>query len=149
MNKLRLSSGFTLFELLVSISIIAILTAIASASFSGAQRKARDSRRISDMNTIQKAAEQYYSFANYTYPVAKTAAAWTASNGQVTLDVFPRDPKLDSLGVGWTDYSTNTFTGSAYCFCAAMENAMGNSTNNTCTGFVNGTGTFYCVKNQQ
>lgn len=138
-----MNKGFTLFELLVSISIIAILTAIATMSFSGAQKKARDSRRVSDMYSLQKAAEQYYSFSNYNYPT--TASSWTATNGQVVLEAFPSDPK----GVGYTGYSTTTLTASAYCICAALENNSGNSTNNTCTGFVAGTGAFYCVKNQQ
>ena len=43
------NKGFTLFELLVSISIIALLTALATISFSSAQKKARDSKRIQDM----------------------------------------------------------------------------------------------------
>lgn len=134
--------GFTLFELLVSISIIAILTAIASMSFSVAQKKARDSRRISDMNSIQKAAEQYYSLANYSYPATVTEA-WTI-NSQTVLEMFPNDPK----SVGWTAYNP-TFTAISYCVCSALENNIGNSTNNSCTGFVSGTGSFYCVKNQQ
>ncbi len=160
MNKLRLprrlniiaprndvfKRGFTLFELLVSISIIAILTAIATMSFSGAQKKARDSRRVSDMNSLQKAAEQYYAFSSYVYPT--TASSWTATNGQMVLEVFPKDPKLDSLGVGWTAYFPTLAAGS-YCICAALENNTGNSTNNTCSAFVVGTGAFYCVKNQQ
>ena len=134
--------GFTLFELLVSISIIAILTAIASMSFSGAQKKARDSRRISDMNSVQKAAEQFYSFNNYSYPPSITTP-WTTVNGQTVLDVFPADPK----GVGWTAYTFNV--GATYCACATLESATGNSNTNTCAAFVNGTGTMYCVKNQQ
>ena len=53
--------GFTLFELLVSISIIAILTALATVSYSIAQKKARDARRTQDMDAIRKAQELYYS----------------------------------------------------------------------------------------
>jgi len=138
----NMKKGFTLFELLVSISIIAILTAIASMSFSGAQKKARDSKRISDMNSVQKAAEQYYSFSSYVYP-SNTNVAWTATNGQTVLDVFPADPKQ----TGWTGYVYSA--GVTYCACAALENNTGNSTNNICSAFVNGTGQFYCVKNQQ
>lgn len=136
-------NAFTLFELLVSISIIAILTAIASLSFSGAQKKARDSRRISDMNSVQKAAEQYYSFSNYKYPLT-SSGSWIADNGTTIMDIFPIDPK----GIGYTA-PTPALTTTAYCFCAVLENNIGNSTNQTCTSFVNGTGHFYCVKNQQ
>lgn len=137
-------NGFTLFELLVSISIIAVLTAIASMSFSGAQKKARDSRRVSDMNSLQKAAEQYYSFSNYSYLSAIPAGAWTAANGQTVLDVAPIDPKT----APYTQYSMAT-TANNYCFCALLESATGNSNDNLCTTFVSGTGTYYCVKNQQ
>lgn len=136
--------AFTLFELLVSISIIAIMTAIATVSFSGAQKKARDSRRVTDMNSVQKAAEQYYAFSNYVYPATGVGGtAWIATNGQTVLEVFPNDPKTGTL----TPY---IYTGGAtYCACATLENNTGNSTNSTCTGFVNGTGSYYCVKNQQ
>lgn len=141
MNKKNNTLGFTLFELLVSISIIAILTAIASMSFSGAQKRARDARRVQDMNSIQKAAEQYYSLSNYQYPTTYSGA-WTV-NDQTILESFPKDPK----GIAYT--APSALTTSVYCFCAVSENATGNSTNQTCTGFVNGTGNFYCVKNQQ
>lgn len=132
--------GFTLFELLVSISIIAILTAIASMSFSGVQKKARDSKRISDMNMIQKAAEQYYSFSNYVYP--SSTVAWVATNGQLIMDIFPRDPK----SIGWTGYTYSVAT--TYCACAAVENnVVGNSTTNVCN--IGVSGPYYCVKSQQ
>ncbi|MFA7300923.1 MAG: type II secretion system protein [Candidatus Shapirobacteria bacterium] len=134
--------AFTLFELLVSISIVAILTAIASMSFSGAQKRARDARRVQDMNSLQKAAEQYYAFSSNVYPI--NIGKWTATNGQVVLDIFPDDPK----GVGATAYSP-TLSVSSYCICAALESAIGNSNDTTCATFVNGTGTYYCVKNQQ
>ena len=136
-------TGFTLFELLVSISIIAILTAIATVSFSGAQKKARDSKRIQDMNFVQKAAEQYYSFSSYVYPI--NAGKWTATNGQVVLDIFPNDPK----GVGATAYVYTSAAGASYCACATTEGNIGNSNDTLCTNFVSGTGIYYCVKNQQ
>lgn len=129
--------GFTLFELLVSISIIGILTALAVISFSVAQKKARDARRIEDMGLVQKAAEQYYSQNNYVYPA--NTAPWTG-----ILDAFPRDPK----GTGWTGY--NYQIGTTYCLCAAVENrSNGNSTNNSCNFGTGVTGPYYCVKSQQ
>ena len=55
-----MKKGFTLIELLVVISIIGILVAVAVASYTGAQIKARDARRRSDMKAIQSTMEQYY-----------------------------------------------------------------------------------------
>ncbi|MFZ1721320.1 MAG: type II secretion system protein, partial [Microgenomates group bacterium] len=46
-------SGFSLLELLVVISIIAILVAMGVAGFTTAQRKARDARRSGDLKAIQ------------------------------------------------------------------------------------------------
>lgn len=59
-EKARLyKSGFTLIELLVVISIIGVLSTIAMISLSGARAKARDARRLSDMEQIRNALELY------------------------------------------------------------------------------------------
>jgi prepilin-type N-terminal cleavage/methylation domain-containing protein len=47
--------AFTLIEVLVAISIVAILATIASYAFGTARRKGSDARRISDINTVMKA----------------------------------------------------------------------------------------------
>lgn len=136
---MKKSQGFTLFELLVSISIIGILVALATVSYSSAQKKARDSRRIQDMKTIQTAAEQFYSINNYSYPTS-TAAPWTV-NGQTVLEQYPTDPKTA------TAYVPNLLNATGYCICALMEGeGQGNSADN-CN--FNGGDTHYCVKNQQ
>lgn len=135
-------SGFTLFELLVSISIIGILVALVAVSFGAAQKKGRDARRTEDMKAVQTAAEQYYSLSSYNYPAS--TGVWVLSSGTTILSLFPSDPK----GVGWTAYSATTNSASAYCFCAAVENSnTGNSTSNACA-FAS-SGSFFCVRNQQ
>ena len=55
--NIKSKKGFTLFELLISISIVGILTALAVVSYSGSQLRARNQRRVEDLNMIQKAAE--------------------------------------------------------------------------------------------
>lgn len=140
------NKGFTLFELLISISIIGILTALAVVSFSSAQKKARDVRRLEDMKSIQNAAEQYYStVGNYVYPAGiDIATNWTV-NGQALLQAFPKDPK----GVGWTGYSYTPGTGNvSYCACAFVENTNTANADNACD-FNSANKQFYCVKNQQ
>ena len=133
--------AFTLFELLVSISIIGILIAVASMSYGSAQKKARDTRRIEDLNSIQKAAEMYYSQNNATYPLA--------ANFFPTLKPFlpaePKDPKGGSY-----QPSANPADNTNYCIGVSMDNPVGNCTSITCGGFgTTTTGAFYCVKNQQ
>ena len=59
-NKKLRKTGFTLVELLVVISIMAILTVVISSSFRTVQMKSRDARRKSDLGSISKALNMYY-----------------------------------------------------------------------------------------
>lgn len=58
-------SGFTLIELLVAITIVAILSTIGYSVFAGAQLKARDTVRRSDILAIANAIEGHFTG---TYP---------------------------------------------------------------------------------
>lgn len=144
--------GFTLVELLISISIIAILSVVLSISFSNAQKNGRDQRRISDLKAIQNAAEQYYMLNNSNYPTA-TNVAWTGPGGQQILQKFPGGPSVVS-GVGET-YTRVTLSATGYCFCSKMEKAKsGNNENRSCSGYSTtncslGADCYFCVGNQQ
>lgn len=137
-------NGFTLFELLVSISIIAILVAVATASFSSAQRKARDAKRIQDLEAVKKAAEQYYMLSSANYPTTSGVGTSWSVGSQTILESWPTDPK----GVGYTAYTAN-LTASTYCVCAAMEGGNGNSTTSACNFTGAGDKNWFCVRNQQ
>ncbi|MEK9156254.1 MAG: prepilin-type N-terminal cleavage/methylation domain-containing protein [Patescibacteria group bacterium] len=65
--------GFTLVELLVVISIIGILAAIALADLSNARDKSRYARSASDMDAIGKAARMYENEIG-TFPDSQAAA---------------------------------------------------------------------------
>jgi prepilin-type N-terminal cleavage/methylation domain-containing protein len=65
-------NGFTIIELLIVIVVIGILASILFVSYSGAQAKSRDSRRITDAKAIEAALESYRS-ANSDYPSSSTA----------------------------------------------------------------------------
>jgi prepilin-type N-terminal cleavage/methylation domain-containing protein len=71
--KSIIQKGFTLIELLVVIAIIGLLATLATVSFSGSTKKARDAKRKSDLIQVQKALELYYDDHN-AYP--STAGAW-------------------------------------------------------------------------
>lgn len=59
--------GFTLVELLVVISIVAILGTISMTVFSAAQGNARDGKRKSEMNSLAKAIESAKDYSAGTY----------------------------------------------------------------------------------
>jgi prepilin-type N-terminal cleavage/methylation domain-containing protein len=84
-------SGFTLFELLVSISIIAVLTAVAVVSFGGLNKKTRDARRTSDLEKLRVALEEAKQIGT-TYP--SNLLSLTGPSG--FLDKLPKDPKTGS-----------------------------------------------------
>ncbi|MHB1316433.1 MAG: type II secretion system protein [Minisyncoccota bacterium] len=69
--NLHKKRGFTLVELMVSISIIGLLSTIVFASFSQAQKKARTAKIVSDLKQMQVALEYYYS-VNKAYPIVTT-----------------------------------------------------------------------------
>lgn len=60
--------GFTLIELLVVVAIIAVLSVMAFAIFSGVQSRARDARRRADVIAITKAYEAQKVAGTTTYP---------------------------------------------------------------------------------
>lgn len=68
--------AFTLIELLVVVVTVGILAAILLVSYSNTQAKARDTRRIANVNEIAGAAKLYYT--NYrTYPRIETAMCFS------------------------------------------------------------------------
>lgn len=132
--------GFTLLELLVVISIIAILIALGTVSYTAAQKKARDARREGDIRAWGSAMEQYYSDNASAYQAGCTPGTSYLQGGN------PVDPKNDA-----TYFYSQSCSATTYCLCARLESGTGNSNaaaNATCSGL--GTaGNYYCVRNQQ
>lgn len=100
------SKGFSLVELLVVITIIAILSVVAYTAVGGQTIKAKNSRRMQDLSTIQSGLEAYF-IQNSEYPATVLVASPTPNThthyytfnttqlGQKYLSKTPLDPWSD------------------------------------------------------
>ncbi len=90
--------GFTLIELMVAISIVAILSTIGIVSFSKTQEVARDSKRKSDLRSIVIALELYRQ-KNGSYPItggwvySTPGGNWIPGLTSNYISQMPQDPK--------------------------------------------------------
>lgn len=94
-------NGFTLLEMLIVISIIAILVGMGTVSYSTAQKKARDAKRKADLHAMQNALEQCYAVGDSEYPTI------SKSNGDLTISVDCTADGGPSMSI--TDPTTKTY----------------------------------------
>lgn len=121
-NKKYLA-GFTLIEILVVISIMAIIITIAIVSYTTVNKQSRDSKRKSDVEQLRSALEMYRSDIGY-YPSVGSESWTNASNLPLVptyLSIIPSDPKSSQ-----SYYYTVTPPASGgnyytYCLCAQLE----------------------------
>ncbi len=81
--------GFTLIEILIVVSIIAVLLSAVLVGLGPAQRQGRDARRISDLRQTQNALELYYSKCGY-YP--GTAQSVNPTRAGTVVGTVPPPP---------------------------------------------------------
>src|SRR5262245_61208037 len=100
------SKGFTTIELLVTVAVLGILTAIASASYETLKAKARYSQVRADMDAIAQAAYNDYSTNLVWAPLSFGAMPpnW-ATNGGGELPRWPIPP-CSGWYYSWEDWST-------------------------------------------
>ncbi|HSW85367.1 MAG TPA: type II secretion system protein [Candidatus Saccharimonadales bacterium] len=81
------NQGFTIVELLIVIVVIGILALLVITTYSGIQAKARNSKRQTDVQSLQTQVEAYFS-QNGFYPsyADLSDASWVSSNMK-SLDV--------------------------------------------------------------
>jgi prepilin-type N-terminal cleavage/methylation domain-containing protein len=100
----KVQQGFTIIELLIVIAIIAILAGLVLNNFQGAQAKARDTQRVTDVNNIHSKLEEYHN-ENGFYP--ETIAA-----GSITT-LFPGIDAESAVDPRGTDIASQTAVANA------------------------------------
>lgn len=130
--------GFTLVELLISVSIIAILIAIGMASYSTINKQSRDTKRKSDIQQLRSALEMYRSQNGY-YPNTGGGAYTDASglSGALSptyIPAIPNDPRSTAPYI-YRYMATNLSLGQyyGYCLSSTLETQAETS---TCTADV-------------
>lgn len=132
-----MKKGFTLIEMLVVISLIGILAALALVSFQNSQKQARDTQRKSDLRQYQNALESYGNMANGLYPHRSAgASAYSQLCADLNTRIEPdmpcvQDPKNSSDTTFDYRYLSNgsgavgSATATQYILYGKVENASG------------------------
>lgn len=133
------SQGFTLVELLVVVSIIAILAVIGLAVFSGVQKNARDAKRKGDIDAVSKALEVHYNDTACGATAAAPYCAVTTANAAVLFagGVVPSNPSPGGAYTGFPQVSVAIYT-----IKALLETTTGNCQTTAANDS-------YCRSNQQ
>ena len=130
----KIQKGFTLIEMLVVISLIGILAALALVSFGASQKQARDTTRKSDLRQYQTALEMYGNLTNGLFP-SRTAAtsAYSTLCSDLNVRLEPdiscsEDPKVPSDATYYTyKYISNgtagTTSATTYVIWGKIENS--------------------------
>lgn len=132
----KAQAGFTIIELLIVIAIIAILAGLVLNNFQGAQAKARDTQRVTDVNNIHTKLEEYYN-DNNGYPNTFTVATFPGMDAESL-----KDPKGTSISINAVvadetaadAVTAPTGVGSTAQYLFVPFGAAGCTT--TCTGYV-------------
>jgi general secretion pathway protein G len=146
MNRHTSKKGFTLIEIIVTISIIALLAAAGVVSYASLNRNSRDAKRRADLEQVRAAIEMYKS-TNDVYPPAVAFGLGNnicdpvgCSPGHTYLMNVPQDPDPAGNRRYYYNYSAAT---TEYTIGAALEQSVG-----SCPGGLNcgsGTNCTYCL----
>ena len=121
--------SFTLIELLVVIAIIGVLAAMVMPNLIQARAKARDARRLSDLDQLQKAMKLYFN-DHHHYPVWESGCLDEASNPLIAgttsspaffTSLYLAKPPKDPLPNKYCYYYKSDSTGGNFKIAAYLE----------------------------
>lgn len=110
------NKGFTFVELLVVVTIIAVLSSVAIVSFQSTNRNSRDAKRKADLEQVRAALELYRA-ENGVYPDDVSFGSTITDGTNTYLNPVPLDPKDGQTGYG---YTYNQLTTTTYQLCAIL-----------------------------
>ncbi len=116
-TKLRTQHGFTMIELLIVITIIAILVVILLWFLRNQPYKARDAKRKADLKQYQISLEDYFN-DNEAYPPQGTLENCNSGDLRPYMNVVACDPRPGKIPY---DYIVDP-EGKWYAICADLEN---------------------------
>jgi prepilin-type N-terminal cleavage/methylation domain-containing protein len=114
--------GFSLIELIVTITIIMVISSIGAFSFQGANKKGRDSRRVADLERIRMGLELYKQNNGGVYPGALPTLTPNY------LGELPTDPRKGA-------YIYSRVTNYTYTLDTALEVGTTTGSYGTCGSF--------------
>lgn len=115
-------NGFTIIEILIALSIIAILTTIGLANFSAGQRVTRDKIRKSDLHQIASALEIYYQ--KYDKYIDGTPGVEGDCTSADTAALYSLDPNIGILSYMANQVvPTDPDTKDNYCYISVESGA--------------------------
>lgn len=110
---MKKNKGFTLIELMVTISIVAVLMAVAIVYYGNTQKQARDNKRKADLEQVRSALEMYRSQEG-EYPTTSDFSAMITTISDY-INEAPEDPRPSTYEYY---YSSG---GDSYNLCAFFE----------------------------
>ncbi len=116
MPQLSAKNGFTLVELMIVITVIALLMGIGFFTYASAQSRGRDSRRKSDLLALKGALELSRQDASGFYPSSLASLAPTY------IKTVPKDPKTASDYVYTPQPTSCTTACTSYYIQTTLEN---------------------------
>jgi general secretion pathway protein G len=148
MTRTRNQKGFTIVELLIVIVVIGILAALVITTFTGIQKKARDTERQTDIKALHGQLEAYFA-QNGKYPTLanmndRASGGFLATNMKGLDKEATKDPK--STASGDAQYNL-AGAAAANVYSYAVTPTDCNNTTTECTGYkltatLEGGGTF-------